>query len=56
MAIDAKVSFMNQMEMKLSTEITADAMGRTMKVMSDVLEGFEMRETFRKMIAETKKS
>ena len=47
MAIDAKVSFMNQMEMKLSTEITADAMGRTMKVMSDVLEGFEMRETFR---------
>ena len=47
MAIDAKVSFMNQMEMKLSTEITADAMGRTMKVMSDVLEGFEMRETLR---------
>ena len=47
MAIDAKVSFMNQMEMKLATEITADAMGRTMKVMSDVLEGFEMRETFR---------
>ena len=47
MAIDAKVSFMNQMEMKLATEITADAMGRTMKIMSDVLEGFEMRETFR---------
>lgn len=47
MAIDAKVSFMNQMEMKLSTEITADAMGRTMKVISDVLEGFEMRETLR---------
>lgn len=47
MAIDAKVSFMNQMELKLSTEITADAMGRTMKVMSDVLEGFEMRETLR---------
>ena len=47
MAIDAKVSFMNQMEIKLATEITADAMDRTMKVVSDVLEGFEMRETFR---------
>lgn len=47
MAIDAKISFMNQTEMKLSTEITADAMSRTMKVISDVLEGFEMRETFR---------
>ena len=47
MAIDAKISFINQTEMKLSTEITADAMSRTMKVISDVLEGFEMRETFR---------
>jgi site-specific recombinase XerD len=47
MAIDAKISFMNQTEMKLSTEITADAMSKTMKVISDVLEGFEMRETFR---------
>ena len=47
MAIDAKISFLNQTEMKLSTEITADAMSRTMKVISDVLEGFEMRETFR---------
>ena len=47
MAIDAKVSFMNQTEMKLSTEITADAMNKTMKVISDVLEGFEMQETFR---------
>ena len=45
--IDAKVSFMNQMEMKLSTEITADAMGRTMKIMSDVLEGFDLREIVR---------
>ena len=45
--IDAKVSFMNQMEMKLSTEITADAMGKTMKVVSDVLEGFDMQEVAR---------
>ena len=47
MAIDAKISFMNQTEMKLSTEITADAMSKTMKVISDVLEGFEMKEVFR---------
>ena len=45
--LDAKVSFMNQMETKLSTEITVDAMGRTMKVMSDVLEGFSMQEIVR---------
>ena len=45
--LDAKVSFMNQMEIRLSTEITADAMGRTMKAMSDVLEGFDMQEVMR---------
>lgn len=45
--IDAKISFINQMENRLSTEITADAMGKTMKVMSDVLEGFEMQEVAR---------
>ena len=47
MAIDAKVSFMNQTEMKLSTEITADAMSKAMKVISDVLEGFDMKEVYR---------
>lgn len=45
--IDAKISFINQLEMKLSTEVTADVMGRTMKIVSDVLECFDMRETFR---------
>lgn len=45
MAIDAKVSFMNQMEKKLQTEITMDSMMKVMTVVADVMEGFEMRET-----------
>ena len=45
--IDAKISFMNQMEMRLATEITADAMSKTMKIVSDVLEGFNMQEITR---------
>ena len=47
MAIDAKVSFMNQMEKQMSTEITADSMARIMTIIADVLEGYEMRETFK---------
>lgn len=46
MAIDAKISFMNQVEKRLSTEVTADAMSRIMPILADVMEGFEMRETF----------
>lgn len=45
MAIDAKISFMNQVEKRLSTEVTADAMSRIMPILADVMEGFEMRET-----------
>ena len=47
MAIDAKISFLNQINVRLSTEITADAMERAMKAMSDVLEGFDMQEVMR---------
>lgn len=44
MAIDAKISFMNQTEKKLSAEITADTMARVMTIVADTLEGYEMRE------------
>lgn len=44
MAIDAKMSLKNQVESKLMTEITADAMNRVLRVISDVLEGFDVRE------------
>lgn len=46
MAIDAKVSFLNQTETKLSTEITAADMTKVLSIISDVLEGYEMREGF----------
>ena len=46
MAIDAKVGFLNQMESKLSNEVTADTMTRVLMIMSDALEGYEMREVF----------
>jgi site-specific recombinase XerD len=45
MAIDAKISFMNQTEKRLSTEITAEDMTKVMTIVADVLEGFEMLET-----------
>lgn len=45
MAIDAKISFLNQLEKRLSTVVTADTMSKVLSVVSDVLEGFEMRET-----------
>ena len=44
MAIDAKVSFMNMAEKKMSAEITADTMSKVMRIIADVLEGYEMRE------------
>ena len=46
MAIDAKISFINQIETGLATEVTLDAMNRVMRIVSDTLEGYEMRETF----------
>lgn len=44
MAIDAKVSFMNQMEKRLSSEITVSDMMKIMTIMADVMEGYEMKE------------
>ena len=45
MAIEAKISLQNQVEKRLMTEVTADALNRMMRVMADVLEGFDVRET-----------
>ena len=44
MAIEAKASFLRQAEKKLSTEVTADTMARVLSIISDVMEGFDMRE------------
>lgn len=43
MAIISKVEFLNKLEGKLSTEVTADSLSRIMSLVSDTLEGFEMR-------------
>ena len=45
MAIEAKISLQNQVEKRLMTEVTADALNKMMRVMADVLEGFDVRET-----------
>ena len=45
MAIEAKVSFMNQLEKRLSAEVTVDVMGSVMAAVADVIEGFELQET-----------
>lgn len=42
MAITAKVDFMNELEKGLSAEITANSMAAAMKIVADVLEGFEL--------------
>ena len=44
MAIEAKASFMKQLEKKLSTTVTADTMAKMLSIVSDVMEGFDMRE------------
>ena len=44
MAIEAKASFLRQAEKKMSTEVTADTMARVLSIISDVMEGFDMRE------------
>ena len=44
MAIEAKSSFLRQMEKKLSTTTTADLMSKVLSIISDVMEGFDMRE------------
>lgn len=47
MAIEAKVSFLNQLEKRLSVEIPADYMNRVLSLASDVLESFSMQEELR---------
>ena len=44
MAIDAKVSFMGQVERKCADVLTVSEMEKTLKIISDLLEGFDMRE------------
>ena len=44
MAIDAKVSLQQQLENRLMTEVTADTMNRMLRIVADVLEGFDVRE------------
>lgn len=47
MAIDAKMSFLGQIERKFSEKLTAMDMGICLGIISDVLEMFDMRENFR---------
>ena len=44
MAIDAKVSFANQLEKALETELTVDSMNKVMKAVMETLDHFEMKE------------
>ena len=44
MAIDAKVSFLGQVERKCADLLTVSTMEKTMQIISDILEGFDMRE------------
>jgi len=46
MAIDAKVSFLGQLERRFSDKLTATDMGACLEIISDVLETFDMRERF----------
>ena len=44
MAMEAKASFLNQLEKRLSAEVTADSMTRMLSICADVLEGFQLIE------------
>lgn len=44
MAIEAKTSFLRLIEKKLSATVTVDMMAKILSVVSDVMEGFDMRE------------
>lgn len=44
MAIDAKVSFMNQLQNRLSDAVTIDTMAKILAAFSDISERFDMRE------------
>lgn len=45
MAIDAKVSFLNYVEKRMSDVVTMNEMMKVMSIISDVMEGFEIKET-----------
>ena len=47
MAIDAKMSFMSQIEQSLAAELTVESMNRVLKAVSAVTDNFEMREIVR---------
>lgn len=44
MAIEAKTSFLRQMEKELASKTTADTMAKVLSIVADVMEGFDMRE------------
>ena len=44
MAIDAKVSLQQQIESRLAKEVTAETMNKMLRIVADVLEGFDLRE------------
>lgn len=44
MAIEAKASFMRQMEKELASTTTAATMAKVLSIVADVMEGFDMRE------------
>lgn len=44
MAIEAKESFLRQVEKSLSTVTTADTMAKTLSIIADVMDGFDMLE------------
>ena len=44
MAIGEKFNLLNDAEGRLSTEVTAETMGRVLSILSDVLEGYEVRK------------
>ena len=46
MAIDAKKSLLNQTEKMLSSEVTANIMTKVLSIIADVIEGFDIKETY----------
>ena len=44
MAIDAKISFLGQVERKCADTLTKTDLEKTLRILSDVLEGFDLRE------------
>ena len=45
MAIDAKISFLNQTEKRLAAILTAEQLPQVLSAVSDIMEGYEIRET-----------